>query len=952
MSIKHLHIEEIMRPTKHEEPSGPHSSSERRQPTIPSSDGRAPLLPYTVPASSLPPGVQQGLLLPPQTRRLSDTDVVKRSQLARSNLAALLESRGTNVGDGELTTSDQVDCDSSKDNEADSASGPSRPSPPEIGNLSRSAPLGPGIGVRRLPPPPDLFPPSYSPSRGALSSSIGKAEMRGERLKGNYHIQPPSQVRRCISSKELGYSRSAGSPYSAVLHQRELVQATLQRRLMDARRSSLSNERMMNTSSGTQESSDSSDSSKRGAQNQLNNETRNRRRAEHTKAVTNDLCEIVTDLFISEAKLLKPSSYGFDTSSQRDQVLKHVAEFVSSLPPRYALGVDTPSEVLLHMRLVAAARMDHSRTVVHVTNIKGDQAPSPGPSVQLVTISCVDALGLLEYITRILGTGGSRVIDADVMLNTDNIVLDRFVVEMKGRLRLDKLAQSIELFLANSQQRSPKSDEASGSHALLKSSSSSNMSLQGQPPGPLYFHAPVHHEEVSQTQLQQEIDSAVPLTEVLIASSSSANLVPMRRSSLERSNTMPTSLMQPVLPTPESSVSSGFHEIGQHVSQSQSTERRRRKLVSREASNFLQDPNADDENQSMAYLATPAQSSSGFEHASEDRVVPLIPFEELMLIETLGMGRVSTIYRAAWQKRKTDGEASLLTGVKMVALKVATINQVTGDTLHVDELRREADIAAMLNHPNICDLVGVAADSECFCLAYEYCEGGSLLSLMSDTARYYEYLPLALDIANGMAYLHSRQVIHRDLKPSNVLLTRDRRAKISDFGMSVANQGQELTAETGTYRYMAPEVIRHESYSSNADVYSFGILLWQLITREVPFSTMTPIQAAFSVAQGRRPEIPTSTPPRLREIISACWDQDAHMRPSFIYIAMALADYARLAFSPANVGAQTLQIANEMLATVEGNSTINVDFTTVTQEFEWSQMNSANGDGDVGLEIE
>ncbi len=115
---------------------------------------------------------------------------------------------------------------------------------------------------------------------------------------------------------------------------------------------------------------------------------------------------------------------------------------------------------------------------------------------------------------------------------------------------------------------------------------------------------------------------------------------------------------------------------------------------------------------------------------------------------------------------------------------------------------------------------------------------------------------------------------------------------------------------------------------------------------------MTPIQAAFSVAQGRRPDIPASTPPRLREIISACWDQDAHMRPSFIYIAMALADYARLAFSPANVGAQTLQIANEMLATVEGNSTINVDFTTVTQEFEWSQMNSAHGDNDVGLEIE
>jgi serine/threonine protein kinase len=142
----------------------------------------------------------------------------------------------------------------------------------------------------------------------------------------------------------------------------------------------------------------------------------------------------------------------------------------------------------------------------------------------------------------------------------------------------------------------------------------------------------------------------------------------------------------------------------------------------------------------------------------------------------------------------------------MVSLKVAMVDAMTGDRSHVDELRREADIAARLDHPNICDLVGVAADPECFCLAYDYCEGGSLLSLLSDSSRYYEYLPIALDIANGMAYLHSRNVIHRDLKPSNILLTRDHRAKIADFGMSVTNTGQELTAETGTYRYMAPEV--------------------------------------------------------------------------------------------------------------------------------------------------
>jgi hypothetical protein len=96
----------------------------------------------------------------------------------------------------------------------------------------------------------------------------------------------------------------------------------LHQRLVEARRNSMSRERSLNSSPAPLDSSDCSDSSKRGGQHELKNETRNRRRAEHTRAVTNDLCEIVTDLFIAEAKLLKPSNYGFDTSLQRHQVLK------------------------------------------------------------------------------------------------------------------------------------------------------------------------------------------------------------------------------------------------------------------------------------------------------------------------------------------------------------------------------------------------------------------------------------------------------------------------------------------------------------------------------------------------------------------------------------------------------------------------------------------------------
>ena len=238
-----------------------------------------------------------------------------------------------------------------------------------------------------------------------------------------------------------------------------------------------------------------------------------------------------------------------------------------------------------------------------------------------------------------------------------------------------------------------------------------------------------------------------------------------------------------------------------------------------------------------------------------DRTIPFIPFDELMLIETLGTGRCSTMYRAAWQNPQLPNSPAI------VALKVATVDPNTAETSCIEELHHEADIAAMLEHKNICKMVGIASDPECFCLAYEYCEGGSLMSLLSDASRYYEYLPIALDIANGMAYLHSQAILHRDLKPSNVLLTNNKRAKISDFGMSVALTGQELTAETGTYRWMAPEVIKHESYSSNADVYSFGIVLWQLITvrrnKVVIFSTC--IIFACYVTPASRMSHPTHT---------------------------------------------------------------------------------------------
>lgn len=94
-------------------------------------------------------------------------------------------------------------------------------------------------------------------------------------------------------------------------------------------------------------------------------------------------------------------------------------------------------------------------------------------------------------------------------------------------------------------------------------------------------------------------------------------------------------------------------------------------------------------------------------------------------------------------------------------------------------------------------------------------------------------------------------------------------------------------------RWMAPEVIRHEPYSINSDIYSFGLVLWNLLSRNVPFDGMTPIQAAYAVAfEYKRPQMPLFVPEYIARIISSCWEQEQLKRPSFAQISLGLSKYA------------------------------------------------------------
>lgn len=114
---------------------------------------------------------------------------------------------------------------------------------------------------------------------------------------------------------------------------------------------------------------------------------------------------------------------------------------------------------------------------------------------------------------------------------------------------------------------------------------------------------------------------------------------------------------------------------------------------------------------------------------------------------------------------------------------------------------------------------------------------------------------------------------------------------MADFGVArVLHQEGVMTAETGTYRWMAPEVINHQPYDQKADIFSFAIVLWELLTAKIPYENMTPLQAALGVRQGLRPEIPKDIHPRLCDLMQRCWDMVPSNRPPFSIIRVELED--------------------------------------------------------------
>lgn len=279
--------------------------------------------------------------------------------------------------------------------------------------------------------------------------------------------------------------------------------------------------------------------------------------------------------------------------------------------------------------------------------------------------------------------------------------------------------------------------------------------------------------------------------------------------------------------------------------------------------------------------------SSGAEIKGEGEEEWSADMSQLFIGFKFATGRHSRIYRGVYKQRD-------------VAIKLISQPEEDENLANFLENQFISEVALLfrLRHPNIITFIAACKKPPVFCIITEYMTGGSLRKYLHQQEPHSVplnlVLKLALEISRGMQYLHSQGILHRDLKSENLLLGEDMCVKVADFGIScLESQCGSAKGFTGTYRWMAPEMIKEKHHTKKVDVYSFGIVLWELLTALTPFDNMTPEQAAFAVCQkNARPPLPSACPQAFRHLIKRCWSRNPNKRPHFDEIVSILETYA------------------------------------------------------------
>ncbi|MCL4126881.1 UNVERIFIED_CONTAM: hypothetical protein GTU68_021731 [Idotea baltica] len=270
---------------------------------------------------------------------------------------------------------------------------------------------------------------------------------------------------------------------------------------------------------------------------------------------------------------------------------------------------------------------------------------------------------------------------------------------------------------------------------------------------------------------------------------------------------------------------------------------------------------------------------------------------DIEFVENIGSGSFGKVFKGKYK--------SLMVAVKRYRTNV---NYGKSD---VEMFCREVSILGSLHSPYIVKFVGACLqDPSQFAIVTEFVSRGSLFSTIHEQKLSLDMitkLTIVLDVAKGMLYLHTlpQPIIHRDLNSHNILLCDKMRARVADFGESrfVRNIFEEnMTKQPGNLRWMAPEVFTQcTRYSIKADVFSFGLCLWELLTCELPFAHLKPAAAAADMAyKNSRPPLDISFPEEISSLLERAWHTAPEERPDFAQIIEELEEFKSTQRCPSN----------------------------------------------------